>query len=177
MNKINLLVWSEEWRRNDRREIVVHIVICLSVLLILAVGWRFYVLRHCHQVERRVVLLKKALNESVQKQNFLEKIVEDQNTRLKILEQKQLWRQHFSCHEAWLNKLGDILPESARVEEVKVQSGGWGLLIVTRQVMDLKELLRKLTLLSGLTQIQVRKINFDNDQNLVQIEFIAKVTC
>lgn len=134
-------------------------------------------MRHCHQVERRVVLLKTALNDSVQKQNFLEKIAEDQNTRLKILEQKELWRQRFSCHEAWLNKLGDILPESVRVEEVKIQSGGWNLLIVTRDVMDIKELLRKLTLLSGLTQMQVRKINFDNDQDLIRIEFIAKVTC
>ncbi len=177
MKTINLLVWSEQWRRNDRREKVTRIVFCLSVLLILGVGWQVYLLKNCHQVQRRVVLLKTALHESVQKQNFLEKILEGQDKQMKILEQKQLWRQHFSCQEAWLKKLGNILPELVRVERIKVRAAEWSLLIVTRQEVDLKELVQKLALLSTLTKIQVRKINFDNDQNCIQIEFIANVTC
>lgn len=177
MKTLNLLIWSEQWRRNDRRRGIIRFGFFLSVMLMLGICGRVYFYKQCHKVERHIDLLKVSLNENTQKQVSLEKILEEQKEKVTMLERKKMWRKRFVCHEALLKKLADILPYSVRVEMIKVRADEWSLLVIAKSEIKLKEFFRKLSSVEGLRQMQVRQINIDGDQVGVQIEFLAKVNC
>lgn len=177
MVTFNLLVWSEQWRRNDRRVRFVRLGFFLSVMVMVGMCGRGYFLERSHKVEKHIEILKTALNEEVQKQNFLEKMLDEQKERVNMLERKKLWRQRFVCHEALLQKMADILPYSVRIEMIKVKSDEWSFTILAQNEIKLKEFLNKIASVEGLVKIQVRQIKVDDNQVGIHIEFVAKVNC
>ncbi len=175
MVTFNLLVWSEQWRRNDRRVRLVRLGFFLSVMVMVGISGRGYFLERSHKIEKQIEILKTALNENIQKRNFQEKILEEQKERVNMLERKKLWRQRFVCHEALLQKMADILPYSVRIEMIKVKADEWSFSVLAQNEIKLKEFLKKISSVDGLMQIQVRQIKVDDNQVGIHIEFVAKV--
>lgn len=176
METLNLLVWSEEWRRNDRRQSLLRWGFCLSVMLMMGVAARVYVSMQCNDLQRSIVSLKASLTEKRNKQAILENSLDGQNKRMKLVQKKVWLRKRFSRHEVILKKLGDILPDSAHLEMVKVRANEWSVLIVIQSDANLKDLLNKLSSLKEIAQVKVRLINFDKAQVRVLIDFEEAVT-